>query len=100
MSDDSPQYIDTLSNLYQSPDSPENWQTTPDTPEIHNQEAREMATNGNGIPSLIVLGVLNGSKVVKGDWEGAEVITLADRTIQTLVKMGLVFHDEPSNYVF
>jgi hypothetical protein len=98
MSDDSPQYIDTLSNLYQSPDSPENWQTTPDTPEIHNQEAREMANNEQ--PELIVLGVLNGAKVVKGNWPNGTTATLSDRTLAALEKLGLGVHDEPSNYVF
>lgn len=95
---DQPIYHDNVSTYHHNVDTPENWQSTPDSPIIEYQEAKEMTNSTK--PTIIVLGVLNGAKVVKGDWVEAQTLTLSDRTIGAIEKLGVAIHDEPSNYVF
>jgi hypothetical protein len=53
-------------------------------------------------PTVHVIGVLNGgeAKVVKPDWTSQGAVTLSERTLQALEKIGIAVVDKPEEYVF
>lgn len=52
-----------------------------------------------GKPTLTVLGVFRGGKVVRVEWTGAQV-SLSDRTLTACITLGIDVIDETVNYVF
>lgn len=50
-------------------------------------------------PTLTVLGVFRGGKVVQVEWSGLHV-SLSDRTLTACVVLGIDIVDEAENYLF
>ena len=88
---------------YPDPDQEQEWGELNDTLDSSSTEQLsailQEVTNVDA-PKITVIGALNGSKVVKPEWADSKPITLSDRTIAAVQKLGIEVVDEPANYVF
>lgn len=52
-------------------------------------------------PTVSVVGVFRGGKVVRVEWSETENhVSLSDRTLSALEQLGVVIIDKPDNYLF